>query len=274
MISLRLFFASACFVAAVAASAAIAQSPSPSSPPRGAVAGVSSDYLAARWNPIHFSPRIERATDAQCLACHREVLDDRPLTASPVGLLAADAIAWYQTANTYAGPQETFHRRHLVMPLAKQLMAMKCNTCHQGHDPREQALVPAGASDSFTLRKTVNPKTCQMCHGPFPYPSMGLPSDWLTSGPTVGNNCLACHAAIRTVRHRVNYLKADAIEKAAAQNSEVCHGCHGGRAWYRVAYPYARNPWPDMPADTPAWAKGRPSRSEARFLQGVAAPSR
>lgn len=270
MISSRVLRSLVWLVAGLAAHAAVAQSPSGRPP----VPPPPTDYLAARWNPIHFNPQIARATDAQCLACHREVIEDTPRAKSSAGVLASEAFAWYQTVNTYDGSQETFHRRHLVTPMAKRLLALKCNTCHQGHDPREQAHVPVDAPDSFTLRKTVNPKTCQMCHGPFPYTSMGLPSDWLTSGPAVGNNCLACHAAIRTVRHRVNFLKADAIEKAAAQNSEVCYGCHGGRAWYRVAFPYARNPWPDMPADTPDWAKGRPTRSEARFLRGVSAASK
>lgn len=228
------------------------------------------DFQAARWNALHFPPQVGRATDAQCLACHREVLTDRPRAESPAGVRASESLAWYQTAVTYGGEQESFHRRHLATPFAKRLLAMKCNTCHQGHDPREQALVPASAPGSFTLRKTVNPRTCQMCHAPFPYQLMGLPSDWLKSGPTVGNNCLLCHTAIRTVRHQVNFLNADAIEKEGAQNSEVCYGCHGGRSWYRVAYPYARHSWQGMPPETPPWAKNRPVKSEARFLVGVA----
>ena len=64
----------------------------------------------------------------------------------------------------------------------------------------------------------------------------------------------------------MSYLKAEAIEAAGARNADVCYGCHGGRAWYRVHYPYPRHPWPGMPAAVPDWARGRPTESEARFL--------
>ena len=36
-----------------------------------------------------------------------------------------------------AGEQETFHRRHLVTDYAREVMDLRCNTCHQGNDPRE-----------------------------------------------------------------------------------------------------------------------------------------
>jgi hypothetical protein len=52
--------------------------------------------LRASYSPLHFKPAIESATDAQCLACHKEVLDDNPALASPAGLRAADSLAWYQ----------------------------------------------------------------------------------------------------------------------------------------------------------------------------------
>ena len=35
-----------------------------------------------------------------------------------------------------------------------------------------------------------------------------------TSREMFQNDCLTCHAAIRTTRHQVNYLKAEAIEAA------------------------------------------------------------
>lgn len=220
----------------------------------------------AIWNPLHFQPAIARATDAQCLACHREVLDVRPLAKSPAGVEASQALAWYQTLDTYAGPQETMHRRHLVTPYAKRVMNMRCNTCHQGHDPREQSpSVGPGGKASFTLRKSVDPKTCLLCHGQFPNTVMGLPDPWPKMATAFGNSCLTCHAAIRTTRHQVNYLKPDDIEKAAAESGDVCYGCHGGRAWYRIAYPYARHAWSGMAPEVPAWAKGRPTASEARF---------
>lgn len=58
------------------------------------------------------------------------------------------------------------------------------------------------------------------------------------------------------------------IEAAGQKDSSVCHGCHGGRAWYRLSYPYPRHPWPDMPEKTPEWAKDRPSASDACFIDG------
>ena len=225
------------------------------------------DYQQARWHPSHFQPQIQHATNEQCLVCHREVMDDKPRAKSPAGVMAKESLAWYQTLATYEGEQETFHRRHLVTPLAQSLMDLKCNTCHQGHDPREQAPIPPDeANTSFTLRKKVNPNTCLMCHGQFSYELMGLPSDWHTSREMFGNNCLLCHAAIRTDRHQVNFLKPAAIEEAAAQNSDVCYGCHGGRSWYRIAFPYPRHAWPGMAEQTPEWATQRPTESEARFL--------
>jgi hypothetical protein len=58
---------------------------------------------------------------------------------SPAGLEAADTLAWYQQTSTYQGAQDTFHRRHIMTPLAKELMNLRCNTCHQGNDPRDEA---------------------------------------------------------------------------------------------------------------------------------------
>ena len=89
-----------------------------------------------------------------------------------------DSLAWYQQVSTYSGEQDTFHRRHLVTPLAKQLMNLKCNTCHEGHDPREEApgssATAAPQDDAgFTLRKQVNPETsCLKCHGQMNWPVM------------------------------------------------------------------------------------------------------
>ena len=216
------------------------------------------DYHASAWDPIHFSPAIDSATDEQCLNCHQEILDRKVLPSLPAGVPTESTLAWYQTLTTYQGPQDTFHRRHLVTPLAKELMDMKCNTCHQGNDPREQAVIPPDTQNTgFTLRKQVNPEVCLMCHGDNPYQIMGLPSPWEESSEMFQNNCLLCHAGIRTTRHQVNYLKADAIEKAAKENSDVCFGCHGGRQWYRIAYPYPLNSWKGMAKDIPDWAKDR-----------------
>ena len=229
------------------------------------------DHLRATYDPIHFKPAIDTATDAQCLACHREVLDDKVRERSPAGISAAASKAWYQQLSTYTGEQDTFHRRHLVTPMAKELMNLRCTTCHQGNDPREEAPGSSAtampqSTDAFTLRKQVNPETtCLKCHGQMNIQVMGLPSPWHESKEMFGNSCLTCHAAIRTTRHQVNYLKAEAIEAAGAKNADTCYGCHGGRSWYRIAYPYPRHAWDGMAPDVPDWAKDRPTESEARF---------
>jgi nitrate/TMAO reductase-like tetraheme cytochrome c subunit len=229
-------------------------------------------YEAVRRDPSHFKPAIDTASDDQCLGCHQEILDRTVLEQSPAGVAASEALAWYQTLDTYEGPQETFHRRHLATPLAKRVMDMKCNTCHQGHDPREEAPIPPTSDDAgFTLRKVVNPKTCLMCHGQFEYQLMGLPGPWLEVSETFGDSCLTCHVAIRTHRHQVNFLNAEAIEQAGQEDADVCFGCHGGRAWYRISFPYPRHSWPGIADQVPDWAKDRPTESEARFLSGVSA---
>lgn len=231
------------------------------------------DYEAARWDPLHFAPAIDDATDEQCLVCHSEILERRPLEQSPAGVKAAEALAWYQTLDTYQGEQETLHRRHLVTPLAQDLMHLNCNFCHRGNDPREEApSADLSGTPPFTLRKVVNPsETCLRCHGSFPYQVMdGVEGPWhevrqdfeFEEGE---NGCLVCHAEqFRTVRHQVTYLQPDAIEAAAQTSSDVCYGCHGGRAWYRISYPYPRHPWPDMDEAVPAWAKDRPTESDPR----------
>jgi len=230
-------------------------------------AGAPTDYYQAQWDPIHFKPAIDQASDEQCLACHQEILSDRVRDKSPAGVAATAASAWYQKTSTYQGAQETFHRRHMATPLAKSLMNMRCNTCHQGNDPREEAVSPPTKGNAgYTLRKMVNPETtCLQCHGQMDWKNMGLPGPWREAGKAMGNNCQVCHAAIRTTRHQVNYLNAAEIERAGTKNSEVCFGCHGGRGWYGTNYAYPRHTWPNMPAQTPDWAKNRPTESETRF---------
>lgn len=229
------------------------------------------DILRATYDPIHFRHAIETARDEQCLACHREVLEDKVRTHSPAGIKAGSSKAWYQQLSTYSGEQDTFHRRHLTSPLARELMNLSCNTCHQGSDPRDEAQGTSAtgtpqSDDGFTLRKTVNPETtCLKCHGQMNATVMGLPAPWPGAKEMFGNSCITCHAAIRTVRHRVSYLKAEAIEAAGQKNADVCYGCHGGRAWYRIEYPYPRHPWEGMAPEVPDWAKNRPLTSEARF---------
>jgi len=223
-------------------------------------------YQAARWDPIHFKPAIDQATDDQCLACHQEIIDRRVLEASPAGVPASETLAWYQTLDTYQGEQETFHRRHLVTPYANQVMDLKCNTCHQGNDPREETANSSATGDGvLTQRKHVDPMICLMCHGQFPSQLMGVPGPWLENATIFGNSCLTCHAAIRTNRHQVNFLNAKNIEETAQQDSDVCYGCHGGRAWYRISYPYPRHSWPAGGDQVPDWAKDRPTESNPRF---------
>ena len=147
---------------------AVAVTQQPATP----VPAAEKNLLRATYDPIHFRPAIETARDEQCLACHREVLDDTVRETSPAGIKASTSKAWYQRLSTYAGDQDTFHRRHLMTPMAKELMNLSCNTCHQGNDPRDEAQGTSATGtpqtdDGFTLRKAVNTeKTCLKCHGP------------------------------------------------------------------------------------------------------------
>lgn len=238
-------------------------------------------YQSAMWNPIHFKPAIDKAQDQECLACHAEVLAPSVRETSPAGLQAGKSLAWYQTLDTYSGNQETLHRRHLATDFAKRVMNMRCNTCHQGHDPRAETPGSSATSqgDGYNLRKQVDANTCLMCHGKFNFEAMGLPGPWAKHGESFGNDCLACHVGIRTTRHQVNFLKPDEIEKAGKESGDSCHGCHGGRAWYRISYPYPRHAWEGMDKEIPDWAKNRPTQSDPRFLtdmpsQSSAAPAR
>ncbi|MES9845039.1 MAG: hypothetical protein ABW131_10385 [Candidatus Sedimenticola sp. 6PFRAG5] len=230
----------------------------------------SGDYLGARWDPIHFKPAIDEVSDQQCLACHQEILQRKTRAVTPSGLSAQEIRAWYQTLDTYQGEQDTFHRRHLVTPEARRLMNFRCNTCHQGHDPKDEA---SGTTDdgqmNLVLRKSVDPDICVMCHGKFDYKVMsGLPGDWPDIRDTFKNDCVTCHQEFRTVRHQLNFLNAEEIEIAGEENSDSCYGCHGGRAWYAIAYPYVRTPWLErMPEIDPEWARGRPAAYDPRFTK-------
>jgi len=230
----------------------------------------SKDYLSARWDPLHFKPAIDRATDEQCLGCHRDVVERTPLEVSPAGLKSGETLAWYQTLDVYEGEQDSFHRRHLTSPMAKRLMNFRCNSCHQGHDPKDEA---SGTTDDgqadLTLRKSVDPDLCLMCHGKFDFNVMpGLAGDWTEVRDQFNNDCVVCHTEFRTKRHLLNFLNAEAIEEAGKENGDSCYGCHGGRAWYAVAYPYVRRPWLErMPGEAPDWAKNRPNEYDARFTR-------
>ena len=239
------------------------------------------DYQRAQFHPLHFPPAIAGASNEECLACHQEILANKVRETSQAGVKAAESMAWYQTLDTYSGPQADFHWRHMESDFAKQVMNLQCNFCHKGNDPREETpdMMPGGtalsasATPEFTLRKMVNPsETCRMCHGALPDPEniMGLGGKWhevrgdleYAEAP---NGCLSCHAeTFRTNRHQVNYLHAANIEELArAGTSDTCYGCHGGRSWYRISYPYPRTPWPDMDTETvPDWAANRPIASK------------
>ena len=227
------------------------------------------DHQRARYDPIHFQPAIAKATNEQCLSCHQEVLKPSVRPASIAGVRAADSQAWYQVSSTYKGDQDTFHRRHLSTEYAASVMKMRCTTCHEGNEPRDETPGTSASTQGWnlTMRKMVNPETvCLKCHGTMNHQIMGLPGPWPTVKATFQNNCLLCHAGIRTNRHQVNYLNAGEIEKLGAQNADVCFGCHGGRPWYRTSYPYPRHAWEGMASEVPEWAKNRPTSSEIRFL--------
>ena len=193
-------------------------------------------------------------------------------------------LAWYQTLDTYEGEQQSFHWRHLQSPYAKKVMDLKCNFCHQGNDPREEApSAPTGKQKGFTLRKVVDVKeTCLKCHGTFNWKVMTLPAPmpgpWSECRDKYQNDCLSCHAVYRNVRHQVNYLKAGNIEELAKPTNiggDVCYGCHGGRAWYRKGYEYPRHAYPGMdkiPDPHPEWAKNRPTESDPRYALPLTAP--
>jgi len=241
------------------------------------------DYQRARYYPLHFPPAIGKASDEECLVCHQEILTHKPREASQAGVPADATIAWYQTLDTYEGPQSSFHWRHLESPYAKKVMNLKCTFCHKGNDPREESPYmvptrPAGTAPTppeFTNRKMVNPsETCLLCHGAMPDPIdiMGIGAPWpvarldIEDEETV-NGCLSCHGedGIRTNRHNVSYLNALNIELTARQKSDTCFGCHGGRQWYQISYPYPRHPWPDMDEEVPDWAGDRPTQSKPEY---------
>lgn len=216
------------------------------------------DFDRARWDPIHFKPAITTATNEQCLACHRDILERKPLETSPAGVKNETAQAWYQTLSTYDGKQDTFHRRHMSLDYAKKVMNLKCNTCHQGNDPREEiADSSKNTQKVLTMRKMADPYVCAMCHGQHDYKRMGMTEPWPQAKKLFQDSCLTCHAAIKTERHQgIAFLKADEIEKMGKENSEVCYGCHGGRAWYRMAFPYHTKQWPGW-GDVPAGAESK-----------------
>jgi len=243
-------------------------------------AEASASYETARWHPLHFKPAIEQADDKSCLVCHAEVLKPSVRAKSPAGVRADQSLAWYQTLEIYTGAQDTFHRRHLLGDMAKRYMNLRCNTCHQGHDPRDEAPGTSATAQAtgYTLRKQVDPQTCLMCHGQFNAEVMGLPGSWAEHGETFGNNCLLCHESIRTTRHNVNFLKPPPSRRrdASLRNTAmpVTGGAPGiafpslirvmpGRAWTRRC-PTGLGIAPRSRSRVFAWRTGRPPRLRRR----------
>lgn len=241
------------------------------------------DYERARYHPLHFPPQINQASNEECLVCHAEITGHKPRDTSPAGLPASSTKAWYQTLATYDGKQASFHYRHLESDYAKSVMNLECTFCHKGNDPRAESpdmmrgrpAYSASATPEFTLRKMVNPSTtCLLCHGAMPNPEeiMGLSGPWPEARQDFEdeetlNGCLSCHGedGFRTNRHNVTYLNAANIEDLATASSDVCSGCHGGRQWYRISYPYPRHPWPGMDEETPDWALNRSTESDPKY---------
>ncbi len=250
-----------------------------------ALAESQQSHIKARMDPLHFKPAIETATNEQCLQCHQEILQRKPREVTQAGVKSEDTLAWYQTVHTYVGKQDTFHRRHLRHLLAESdplnapddadpppiLMTLNCNTCHQGHNINKEVTSDVHSSYSQpAFGKKVATETCLMCHGKFDYNTMpGITGPWLEVADAFSNNCMACHSIFRTNSHNVNFLNKEGIQQAGATDGETCFGCHGGRSWYKIAYPYARNPWPGMSPIIPHWAKDRATKSRPRFLIGI-----
>ncbi len=230
--------------------------------------GPQPNYQQARWSQIHFAPAIKNATNEQCLACHQEILQHKPLAQSPAGVKATDTLAWYQTLDTYEGGQQSFHARHLTGRYANKVMDLKCTTCHQGNDPRDETSnTSATTQPGLTMRKMIDPYVCALCHGQFNAQKMGIPGPWLDNSTVFGDSCLTCHAAIKLERHKdIDFLKADAIEAAGKESADACYGCHGGRAWYRITFPYSLRAWPGW-GNPPAGAAKKYPKKPAQQAQ-------
>lgn len=202
------------------------------------------DYQRAKYDPIHFMPAIAEASNEDCLQCHKEILENRVKPMDSIRGKKNSDKAFYQHLATYEGKQSNFHYRHLLSPYANEVMDLKCNFCHQGNDPREESPnMENFAKGNFTMRKMVNPEEiCLRCHGQHPYQLMsGLTGPWEYEKDKFQNNCLSCHAGIRMKRHDVDYLHKENIEKLAKEKGgDVCFGCHGGRPWYKINYPYTK----------------------------------
>lgn len=175
------------------------------------------------------------SADGRCRACHANQLDHVPRRTSPAGLDRDDARAPYQRLDTYAGEQSSFHWRHRNSPYASEVMRMQCQSCHLGRDPDLPALQADDPRYPVALRKRVNPALCVNCHGQFPDHRAAFAGNWAQARNQFDGNCLVCHQADATRRHRSPLLAREEIERRGARSGDACYGCHGGRAWYAVS---------------------------------------
>jgi hypothetical protein len=230
-----------------------------------AVAAPAVDYQRARFDPIHFQPAIAQASDAQCLACHEEVLKPSMREQSPAGVKAATT-AWYQQTNTYQGAQETFHRRHLSTPLARSLMDLRCNTCHEGHDQRDEHPLSSATSQ----RNGGFPAQARESRNHLP--QVPWPDELQRDGPAralaqeqgdVPEQLPAVPRGDPHHRHQVNYLKAEAIEAAATGNAATCATAA------TAAAPGIASPTPIRATPGKAWTPRCPTRRPGLRLRAL-----
>jgi hypothetical protein len=222
--------------------------------------------LRASYSPLHFKPAIDTATDAQCLACHKEVLEDKPRVASPAGVRAADSIAWYQRTSTYSGEQDSFPSpapgdadgagldepalHHL--PSGPGPARGSAGLLGDGDAPDRS---PASPCASRSIRK---PPASSATASFRPRRSWACPARGPRSRTCSRTTAWRCHAAIRTNRHQVSYLNADAIEAAAREGTANKPAATSATA-ATVAAPGTASPTPMRATPGPACPKRRRS---------------
>jgi hypothetical protein len=200
------------------------------------VAEVDPEYERHRrlWERSHFPPG-EDSLDGRCLGCHADVLEQAPRRAMPAGALPEGLLPPYQRLATYDGGQASFHWRHRRSSYAQSVMRMRCQSCHRGRDPRLPEVHRHEREFPVALRKRVHPNLCVNCHGRFPDHRAAFDGDWPAVRQRFDGNCLVCHEGDSARRHHNPLLDREAVEAQARDSGDVCYGCHGGRAWYRVS---------------------------------------
>ena len=148
-------------------------------------------------------------------------------------------------------------------------MNLRCHLPPGARSARGGAGIVATASPQattdFTLRKQVDVETtCLKCHGQMNTVIMGLPGPWPESKASVRNGCLTCHAiSARPPSGDLPECQRPS-KRPGRNNADTCYGCHGGRAWYRIAYPIRATPGRHA-GRRAGLGKGQPTQSEARF---------